>query len=139
MIKGFREFISRGSAIDLAVGMIIGAAFTQIVTALTDNVLNPLIGGLFGQPRFDHVGEFTIRLAGEPAVVQPGMLINAIINFLLVAIALYFFIIVPMNKWAERCRVEEAETADEPDPNPQLVLLEEIRDELKAQRAANTN
>lgn len=128
MIQGFKEFISRGSAIDLAVGMIIGAAFTQIVTALTDNVLNPLIGGLFGEPRFDHVLEFTIQLAGEPAVVQPGMLINAIVNFLLVAIALYFFIIVPMNKWAEhRNEGEEKEAAPKV---TELDMLTEIRDLL---------
>lgn len=136
MLKGFKEFISRGSAIDLAVGMIIGAAFTQIVTALTDNILNPLIGGLFGQPRFDHVGEFTIQLAGDPAVVQPGILINAIINFLLVAIALYFFIVMPMNKWAERSKKEE-EAA--PTPDPQIALLEEIRDELKTQNSGAQN
>ncbi|MDO5049337.1 MAG: large conductance mechanosensitive channel protein MscL [Actinomycetaceae bacterium] len=137
MINGFKEFISRGSAIDLAVGMIIGAAFTQIVTALTDNVLNPIIGGLFGQPRFDHVGEFTIQLAGDPAVVQPGILINAIINFLLVAIALYFFIVMPMNKWAERTKKAEEETA--PEPNPEITLLQEIRDELKAQNSGTQN
>jgi large conductance mechanosensitive channel len=136
LLKGFKEFISRGSAIDLAVGMIIGAAFTQIVTALTDNILNPLIGGLFGQPRFDHVGEFTIQLAGDPAVVQPGILINAIINFLLVAIALYFFIVMPMNKWAERSKKEE-EAA--PTPDPQIALLEEIRDELKTQNSGAQN
>jgi large conductance mechanosensitive channel len=133
LLKGFKEFISRGSAIDLAVGMIIGAAFTQIVTALTDNILNPLIGGLFGQPRFDHVGEFTIHLAGDPAVVQPGVLINALINFLLVAIALYFFIVMPMNKWAERSKKNEDEAA--PQQDPQVTLLEEIRDELKAQNS----
>ncbi|MDO5034635.1 MAG: large conductance mechanosensitive channel protein MscL [Actinomycetaceae bacterium] len=135
MIQGFKDFIARGNAIDLAVGMVIGAAFTQIVTALTDNVLNPLIGGIFGQPRFDNVGQFTIGLAGEPAVVQPGLLINAIINFLLVAIALYFFIVMPMNKWAERKKKEEA--VEEAAVDPQVALLEEIRDELKAQRGTN--
>lgn len=134
MIQGFKEFIARGNAIDLAVGMVIGAAFTQIVTALTDNIINPLIGGLFGQPRFDNVGQFTIALAGEPAVVQPGLLINAIINFLLVAIALYLCIVMPMNKWAERKKKEEADTS-EPTPDPQVTLLEEIRDELKSQNS----
>ena len=132
MIQGFKEFISRGSAIDLAVGMVIGAAFTQIVTALTDNIINPLIGGIFGQPRFDNVGQFTIGIGGDPAVVQPGMLLNAIINFLLVAIALYFCIVMPMNKWAERKQKVADEVAEEPQPDAQLTLLEEIRDELRA-------
>ena len=128
MIQGFKDFISRGSAVDLAVGMVIGAAFTQ----LTDNIINPLIGGIFGQPRFDNVGQFTIGIGGDPAVVQPGMLLNAIINFLLVAIALYFFIVMPMNKWAERKQKATDEVAEEPKPDAQLTLLEEIRDELRA-------
>ena len=111
---------------------VIGAAFTQIVTALTDNIINPLIGGIFGQPRFDNVGQFTIGIGGDPAVVQPGMLLNAIINFLLVAIALYFFIVMPMNKWAEHKQKATDEVAEEPQPDAQLTLLEEIRDELRA-------
>ncbi|MDU3550376.1 MAG: MscL family protein, partial [Actinomyces sp.] len=68
MLKGFKEFISRGNAVDLAVGMVIGAAFTAVVTALVEKFLNPLIGGLVGKPNFDSFLEFTVG----SATVQPG-------------------------------------------------------------------
>lgn len=123
MIKGFKEFISQGNAIDLAVGMVIGAAFTAVVTALVEKVINPLIGGLFGQPNFDSVGQFAI---GD-AMVQPGAILTALVNFLLVALALYFFIIVPMNKMNEMKKTEEVE--EEAGPS-EIDLLTEIRDAL---------
>ena len=123
MIKGFKEFISQGNAIDLAVGMVIGAAFTAVVTALVEKVINPLIGGLFGQPNFDSVGQFSI---GD-AVVQPGAILTALVNFLLVALALYFFIVVPMNKMNELKKKEEVE--EEAGPS-EIDLLTEIRDAL---------
>ena len=84
MLKGFKDFISRGNAIDLAVGMVIGAAFTAIVTALVEKFINPLLGGLIGKPNFDNFLEFTIGTA----TVQPGAILTAIVNFLLVAFAL---------------------------------------------------
>ena len=94
MLKGFKEFISRGNAIDLAVGMVIGAAFTAVVTALVKQVINPLIGGLFGEQNFDDVFQFTVGTA----TVQPGAVITALVNFLLVTFALYFFIVLPMRR-----------------------------------------
>ena len=124
MIKGFKEFISQGNAIDLAVGMVIGAAFTAVVTALVEKVINPLIGGLFGQPNFDAVGQFTI---GE-AVVQPGAILTAVVNLLLVGFALYFFIVVPMNKLNER-KNKAAEEAEE-EKSEEIQLLMQIRDSL---------
>ncbi|AZQ77823.1 MAG: large conductance mechanosensitive channel protein MscL [Flaviflexus sp.] len=129
MIQGFKEFISRGNAIDLAVGMVIGAAFTAVVTALVEQVINPLIGGIFGEPNFDDVAAFTI---GD-ATVKPGAVITALVSFLLVALALYFFIIIPMNKLAERrnAGVEEAPAADADD----VAVLKEIRDLLIVQNA----
>ena len=127
MLKGFKEFISRGNAIDLAVGMVIGAAFTGVVTALVKNVINPLIGGLFGEQNFDDVFQFTIGTA----TVQPGAVITALVNFLLVAFALYFFIVLPMNALAARRKKEEA--AETPEVSEDVQLLSEIRDLLKAQ------
>ena len=127
MLKGFKEFISRGNAIDLAVGMVIGAAFTAVVTALVKNVINPLIGGLCGEQNFDDVFQFTIGTA----TVQPGAVITALVNFLLVAFALYFFIILPMNALAARRKKEEA--AETPEVSEDVQLLSEIRDLLKAQ------
>ena len=93
MFKGFKEFILRGNAIDLAVGVIIGAAFSNVVTALVNGLISPLIAALFGQPSFDALGNFTLG-AGEFAL---GSIITVVVNFILVAIALYFCIIVPMN------------------------------------------
>lgn len=127
MLKGFKEFISRGNAIDLAVGMVIGTAFTAVVTALVKQVINPLIGGLFGEQNFDDVFQFTIGTA----TVQPGAVITALVNFLLVAFALYFFIILPMNALAARRKKEEA--VETPEVSEDVQLLSEIRDLLKAQ------
>lgn len=123
MIQGFKDFIARGNAVDLAVGVVIGAAFTLVVTNVVDNVLNPLIAGLFGEPNFDSLLAFTV---GD-AVVMPGTVITALINFLLVALALYFVVVVPINKFNERRQSQEGEEAEE-----QVLLLREIRDALTA-------
>ena len=127
MLKGFKEFISRGNAIDLAVGMVIGAAFTAVITALVKQVINPLIGGLFVEQNFDDVFQFTVGTA----TVQPGAVITALVNFLLVAFALYFFIVLPMNALAARRKKEEE--AETPEVSEDVQLLSEIRDLLKAQ------
>ena len=127
MLKGFKEFISRGNAIDLAVGMVIGTAFTAVVTALVKQVINPLIGSLFGEQNFDDVFQFTIGTA----TVQPGAVITPLVNFLLVAFALYFFIVLPMNALAARRKKEEA--VETPEVSEDVQLLSEIRDLLKAQ------
>lgn len=123
MIQGFKDFITRGNAIDLAVGVIIGGAFSAVVTALVDKFINPLIGGIFGQPNFDNVLEFHI---GQ-AAVQPGAILTALVNFLLVAVALYFFIVLPMNKVASLHKPAEEEPAAVSD---EAQLLTEIRDLL---------
>lgn len=122
MWKGFKEFIARGNAIDLAVGVVIGAAFTLVVNNLVDNVINPLIAGLFGEPTFDDVLAFTV---GD-AVVQIGTVLTALVNFLLVALALYAIVVVPMNKLNERRMRGQEEEVEE-----QILLLREIRDSLK--------
>ena len=127
MLKGFKEFISRGNAVDLAVGMVIGAAFTAVVTALVEKFLNPLIGGLVGKPNFDSFLEFTVG----SATVQPGAIITALVNFLIVAFALYLFVVMPMNALNARRKKEEAEEA--PAVSEDVQLLSEIRDLLKAQ------
>lgn len=127
MLQGFKEFISRGNAVDLAVGVIIGGAFAPIVSNLTDNLLMPLVAALFGEPNFDTVGAFTLN----GAEFLPGTVITAVINFLLVAIALYFFVVTPMNKLAER-RNKPEETEEE--KSDETVVLTEIRDLLARQQ-----
>ena len=124
MLKGFKEFIARGNVIELAVGVIIGQAFKQIVDELVTDILNPAIGAIFGKPDFTksfilHIGESQILF---------GALLTAIINFLLIAFAVYFFIVVPMNYFAKmRKRAQDAAPKEVSD---EVKLLTEIRDAL---------
>ena len=124
MLQGFKDFISRGNAIEMAVGIVIGAAFGNVINAVVDSFINPLIGGIFGQPNFDSVLSFTVG----SAQVMPGAILTALVNFLLVAFAVYFFIVLPMNKLAEMRSSDKEEAADEIEANTQL--LTEIRDLL---------
>src|SRR5260370_20493287 len=90
MLKGFRDFILRGNVMDLAVAVIIGAAFTAIVTALTEKIINPLLGAVIGKPNFGylvgHIG------GGE---IHYGDFLTAVVNFLLIAAVVYFFLVLP--------------------------------------------
>lgn len=92
MLKGFRDFIMRGNVVDLAVAVIMGVAFGAVVTSLVTNVITPLIAAIFGKPDFSAL---TVSINGS--VIAYGSFLNAVISFLLVAIAVYFFIVAPMN------------------------------------------
>ena len=85
MLKGFREFITKGNVIDLAVAVVIGAAFTQVINAVVQWLVTPLIAAIFGQPNLDNVATFTIN----GAQFSIGAILTAVINFLLVAAAVY--------------------------------------------------
>ncbi|SEF16848.1 large conductance mechanosensitive channel protein MscL [Jiangella alba] len=126
MLKGFRDFISRGSVVELAVAVVIGAAFTAIVNALVEGFINPLIAAIFGKPDLTAVGNFTIN----DAHFSIGLILAAIFNFLCVAAAIYFFIVVPINKMREM-RAKEPEGEEEIEPEEQILLLREIRDALR--------
>jgi len=90
MFKGFRDFILRGNVIDLAVAVIIGAAFTAIVTSLTEKIINPLLGAVIGKPNFGYlIGHIN---GGE---IHYGDFLTAIVNFLLIAAVVYFFLVLP--------------------------------------------
>ena len=128
MFKGFKEFISQGNALELAVAVIIGAAFKPIVDAITD-VIMTIIGQLVGQPNFDSVGQFKLT-ASATEFVQPGTIITAVVNYLLVAAAVYFAIVMPMNKIKERMAKQKAE--EEAKEVTDVQLLTEIRDLLSA-------
>lgn len=136
MIQGFKDFISRGNAIDLAVGVVIGAAFGEVITALVEDFLNPLIGALFGKPDFNSLFEFQIHLLGDPAVVRPGVFLTALLNFLIVAAALYFFVVVPINAMNKKkdAMLELNKTEEEPEVSAEVQLLTEIRDSLKTSK-----
>jgi large conductance mechanosensitive channel len=120
MLKGFRDFLLRGNVLDLAIGVIIGSAFTSVVNAMAEGLLTPLIGLLFGQPDFSHfdIGGFGF-----------GTLLNALISFLITAVVLYFFVVTPMNTLMRRLKLEAE--ADPAAPSMQEKLLTEIRDLLK--------
>jgi large conductance mechanosensitive channel len=97
MIKGFRDFVLRGNVVDLAVAVVIGAAFGAVVASLVNDLVMPIVAAIFGQPDFGGLS-FTIN----DAVFRYGAFINAVIAFLLVVGAIYFVVVVPMNKLAER-------------------------------------
>ena len=126
MIQGFKEFISKGNVVDLAVGVVMGAAFGKIVTGLVESFINPLIAMLFGQPNFDSV---KYVIAGTEFPI--GNIITAVVNFLLIALAVYVFIVVPMNKLKDKMKKEEASV----EPTEEILLLREIRDSLELRRA----
>jgi large conductance mechanosensitive channel len=126
VLKGFKDFISRGNVVELAVGVVIGAAFNGLVTSFTKSFLEPLIKLLSGGKELS--GTWKVR---EVVFDWAGFL-NAIITFMLTAAALYFLIVLPMNKLAERrARGEEPEPEA---PAEDVRLLTEIRDVLVAQQ-----
>ena len=106
-MKGFRAFLMRGNVIDLAVAVVIGAAFGGLVAALVKDLLTPLIAAIVGQPDFSAI-QFTIN--GSKFLI--GDFINALLSFLFVAAAVYFFVVLPMNSLMERMRRGQAP----PDP-----------------------
>jgi large conductance mechanosensitive channel len=97
MLKGFRQFMMRGNVIDLAVAVVIGAAFGAVVTSFVTNILTPLISAIVGKPDFS---AFNAEVNG--AVISYGVFLNALISFLLIAAAVYFFMVAPMNAWKAR-------------------------------------
>lgn len=124
MIKGFKDFLLRGNVVDLAVAVVIGTAFGLVVAAFTKDFIGGIIGAIGGSPDFSQAG-FTVN--GSKIII--GSTINALINFVIVAAAVYFFVVVPVNKLMERRkRGEEPEVAA---PTEDIVLLQEIRDLLR--------
>ena len=97
MVKGFKDFILRGNVVDLAVAVVIGAAFGAVITSFVGSILTPLIAAIFGQPDFSAL-TFTIN----KSQFLYGSFFNAVISFLFVAVAIYFVVVVPLNKLAER-------------------------------------
>lgn len=123
MLQGFKAFIMRGNVVDLAVAVVIGAAFAPIIKTIVDGLLTPIIALIFGKPNLDEVGVFTIN----NAVFAIGPILTAMLNFVFVAAAVYFFVVVPMQKIQERT----AKAEDVAPPAEDIVLLTEIRDALR--------
>lgn len=108
LAKEFRDFILRGNVVSLAVAVIIGAAFTNIVTAVTDFIIMPIIAAMGGQPDFSAIG-FSIN----GSYFGIGSLLNAIINFIIVAAVVFFVIVKPMNSLMERTKKVDDPTTRE--------------------------
>lgn len=136
LLKEFREFAMRGNVLDMAIGIIIGAAFGGIVNSLVSDVMMPPIGLLMGSLDFsslyinlsgvDYASLSEAQAAGAP-VIRYGQFINQVINFIIVAFAI-FILIKQVNRFKKK---EEAAPAAPPPPAPDVVLLTEIRDLLK--------
>ena len=122
----------QGNVIDLAVAVIIGNAFKPIVDKVTETIMG-IIGQVIGSPNFDSVGKFSLlsNPQGDADYIYPGAILTQVINFLLIAAAVYFCIVLPMNKFKERMKKSEPEASAEP---TDVELLTEIRDLLAAQK-----
>ena len=140
MLQEFKDFISRGNVVDMAVGIIIGAAFTAIVKSLVSDVIMPPVGLLTGGVDFSSIfinlsdGEYASLAAAQEAgaaTINVGVFINAVINFLIVAFVI-FLLVKQVNRMKKQ---EEAAPAAPPAPPREEVLLEEIRDLLKKKPA----
>lgn len=129
----FKEFISRGSVMDMAVGVIMGSAFTAIVNSLVDNILMPLLGILLNGIDF---ADLSVKVGS--ATVKYGLFIQAIINFLLIALAIFCMVKAINAARNKLIRQKKEETEEEEKEDPQVVLLTEIRDLLEKQKTQDT-
>jgi large conductance mechanosensitive channel len=129
MLKGFKDFILRGNVVDLAVAVVIGAAFATIVTAFTDSIIKPLINAI--TPASSPGLGVTLIAGKDSTYVDFAAVITAAINFVIVAAVIYFAIVLPVNVIQERRRRGEETGPAEP---TEVELLAEIRDLLSAQQ-----
>lgn len=142
VLGGFREFLMRGNVVELAVAVVVGAAFTNIVNSVVDGVINPLIGA-FGTQDLDAYqfclkGPCEVDSAGEIVSGIPlywGSVVSAALTFLITAAVVYFLMILPINRYKARQEARAAAEAPPQEPEQtELSVLAEIRDELVAQR-----
>lgn len=133
MFNGFKKFIARGSVIDMAVGVVMGGAVTAVVNSIVKNIINPLIAIICGKPDLD--GVLTITING--ATISFGAVIGSVLNFLIIATAVYFFIVLPINKLREMgvnfLNLEKEKTDEEKRKEREekmIKVLEDIRDSV---------
>ncbi len=132
MLKGFRDFIMRGNVIDLAVAVVIGAAFTAVVGAIANGLITPLVRVILGGSADSLGGTWTVN--GQ--TFDFALVINAAITFLITAAVVYFVFVLPMNKMRERTKKDEPSVAEL--EAEEVVLLREIRDLLSRGAAGDT-
>lgn len=140
VLAGFKQFLMRGNVIELAVAVVIGAAFTNIVNAVVKGVINPVVGA-FGTQNLDHytlcLGTCTKDKAGQVTDgvhILWGSVISASLTFLITAAVVYFLMILPMNRYKERQAAKAAPVDAGPAEVTEIALLSEIRDALVYQR-----
>ncbi|MFG6279672.1 large conductance mechanosensitive channel protein MscL [Microbacterium sp. 5K110] len=138
MIQGFKEFILRGNVIDLAVAVVIGAAFTAVVNAIVSAVINPLIEVFYVANENGEFGPSITGIYGQTVTFPLGTLLSAVISFLAVALVVYFVFVFPMNRWKARAaaRAGVVEQTEEPKLPTEQELLVQIRDLLERQPRA---
>ena len=124
MLNGFKDFLKRGNVVDLAVAVVIGAAFSAVVAGLLKGLITPLIAAIAGKRGLDDVGTFTIH----GTELSIGFFMSPLINFMVIAAVIYFMVVMPLNKLAER-RARGIEPATKA-PSEEVALLTEIRDLL---------
>ena len=129
MLKEFRDFIMRGNVVELAVAVIIGAAFGAVITAFTAAFITPLIALIGGKPDF---GDLHITISGT--IFPYGQFLNAFISFLIIAAVVFFFVVRPMNKVMARMKQGEEPEA----PSAEVATLIEIRDLIATQRGTGS-
>ncbi|GAA4688037.1 large conductance mechanosensitive channel [Promicromonospora umidemergens] len=135
MLQGFKEFITRGNVLDLAVAVVIGGAFSAVINGLVEGFIMPLIGWLVGAPDFTAIAFSVPNWRGGSTVFPIGSFIQGLIMFLLIAAAVYFFVIVPINK-LKSLRKSPEEVVEEAAAE-EVVLLTEIRDLLRVQAGSS--
>lgn len=118
----------KGNVVDLAVAVVIGAAFGAVVNSLVENILMPLIAAIFGSADFDSFALLTI----DGVDIKFGVFLTVLVNFIIVAAAIYFMVVVPMNHIIARRNAKLGIKDEEPAVDPQIELLTEIRDALKS-------
>jgi len=126
LVDDFKSFALGGNLVEIAAGLVLALAFAAVVTSLVENIIMPIVGIIFGEPTFD---DLTWTINGS--VITYGTFITAVVAFLLVAFALFVFVVRPYNNWKARTESGEEEA---PPPAEEIVLLREIRDGLKAGR-----
>jgi large conductance mechanosensitive channel len=126
ILSEFKAFLMRGNLIELAIAFVMAVAFTALVTAFVDHLVNPLVGAIFGQPDFNSM---SIDLWTD-ARLRYGAFLNETITFLGIAASVFFFIVKPYNHWKARHEVEEETPPPPPEDDETVVLLREIRDSL---------
>ncbi|MCK9875111.1 large conductance mechanosensitive channel protein MscL [Frankia sp. Ag45/Mut15] len=129
-MKGFKQFLMRGNVVDLAVAVVVGTAFTAVVTSLVANIFTPLIAAIFGKPDFS---DLTFKINGS--IFRYGAFINSVIAFLSVAAVIYFVVVLPLRTLAERRARGQAVPEEDLVLTDEARLLTEIRDLLAERRS----